>query len=132
MLERYRGLAEFRSALRQFVAASENICWAAGVTTQQYQVLLAIGCGPDLMSMKDLAEQLLLQPHAAVQLVNRLEKLGLVLRRPSERDRRSVIVELTPEGLDRLRSLADRHLSEMLRREPLLSSALNKLREQGA
>jgi DNA-binding MarR family transcriptional regulator len=130
--ERYKGLAGFRYALRHFVAASEQINREAGVTQQQYQALLAIKTWPgETMSMKDLAEQLLLTHHAAVQLVDRLAKAGLAGREPSLEDRRSVLLKLTPAGAELLGDLAAKHLEEMLRQEPLLTQSLKRLRKMG-
>lgn len=127
--ERFRGLAGFRRGMRQFLSASEKISRAAGVTPQQYQVLLAIkAADSSQLAMKDLAEELLLAPHAAVQLMDRLEKAGLAERRPSERDRRFVFVALTPSGDALINDLGERHLEEMLRQEPQLRSSLNRLR----
>lgn len=128
---RYGELAGFRYALRRFLAQSEAISHAGGVTAQQYQSLLAIGCGPTQMTMKDLAEQLLLRSHAAVQLVNRLEKAGLVRRAPSPTDGRSVLLTLTPTGEALLEDLAGKHLRELLRQEPLLSKSLRRLKQAG-
>ncbi len=127
--ERYAGLAGFRLALRHFLAASEAISRAGGVTAQQYQALLAIGCGPDAMTMKDLAEQLLLQQHAATQMVDRLQKAGLVDRAPSPTDGRSVVLTLTDAGGRLLAELAEQHLAEMLKQEPQLSRSLRRLKQ---
>ncbi len=127
--DQYRGLADFRFALRQFIGASETISRAAGVTQQQYQAMLAIRTWPhEAMSMKDLAEQLLLSHHGAVQLVDRLAKAGLAVRRPSTEDRRSVHLNLTGKGAEVLDDLAAMHLSEMLRQEPVLVSSLRRLK----
>jgi DNA-binding MarR family transcriptional regulator len=127
--EQYRGLAGFRFALRQFIAASETISRAAGVTQQQYQAMLAIKTWPyENMSMKDLAEQLLLSHHAAVQLVDRLAKAELAERRPSTEDRRSVHLDLTARGAEVLDELAAMHLTEMQRQEPMLMSSLRRLK----
>ncbi len=82
--------------------------------------------------MKDLAEQLLLTHHAAVQQVNRLAKAGLVERSPSRTDRRSVILTLSHTGAALVDTLAAEHLDEMLRQEPLLARSLRKLRRIGA
>ena len=128
-VQRYQGLAGFRMALRQFLAVSEVISRAAGVTAQQYQALLAIGCGPEAMTMKVLAEQLLLQPHAAVQMVDRLAKAGLVERSPSPTDGRSVLLTLTAAGERLLELLAEQHLREMLKQEPHLSKSLRRIRQ---
>lgn len=127
--ERFKGLAGFRHGLRRFLAASEKISREAGVTPQQYQVLLAIKASEaSHLAIKDLAEELLIAPHAAVQLMDRLEKAGLAERRPSERDRRMVFVALTPSGEKLINELGERHLEEMLRQEPQLRSSLNRLR----
>ena len=128
--EWYDALAGFRSSLRRFLAASETISKAAGVTQQQYQAMLAIAAWPDgAMSVKDLAEELLLTHHAAVQLMDRLAKAGLARRAPSSLDRRSVELTLTERGDALLEQLANEHLAEMLRREPALSSSLRRLRK---
>ena len=127
--ERFAGLAGFRLALRHFLAASEGICRAGGITAQQYQALLAIGCGPNPMTMKNLAEQLLLQQHAASQMVDRLQKAGLVDRGPSPTDGRSVALALTDSGESLLANLAEQHLAEMLEQEPHLSRSLRRLKQ---
>jgi DNA-binding MarR family transcriptional regulator len=127
--ERFRGLAGFRQGMRRFLAASESISRAAGVTAQQYQALLAIKAAESSqLAMKDLAEELMITPHAAVQLMDRLETAGLAERRPSERDRRFVFVALTEAGDTLINDLAERHLEEMLRQEPQLRSSLNRLK----
>ncbi|HEX4179941.1 MAG TPA: MarR family transcriptional regulator [Caulobacteraceae bacterium] len=127
--EKYLGLAGFRQALRHFVAASETINRDAGTTQQQYQAMLAIKTWPyETMSMKDLAEQLLLTHHAAVQLVDRLAKSGLATREASQEDRRSVNLALTDKGAGLLDELAGKHLEELLRQEPMLTSSLRRLK----
>lgn len=131
--ERMEGLAGFRFALRRFLSASEQISRAAGVTPHQYQAMLAIRAKPDgPMSVKELAEQLLLTHHAAVQLVDRLSKAGLAVRERSAEDRRSVLLKLTERGDELLDHLAGQHLEEMLRQEPLLSRSLRQLKKMGA
>lgn len=126
----FEALAGFRLALRRFLAASEGISRSGGITQQQYQVLLAIKTGAEVaMTMKDLAEQLLLTHHATVQLMDRLSLLGLAERRPSTRDRRSVLLSLTPAGEALIENLAAQHLQEILVQEPLLSRSLKRLRK---
>ncbi len=131
-LDHYRGLAGFRLALRRFLAASEAISKAGGVTQQQYQALLAIKTWPEAaMMIRDLADQLLLTHHAAVQLVNRLESAKLVERRRSPNDGRSVLLGLTPPGEALVDVLSAQHLNELLRQEPLLARSLRRLRSLG-
>uniref|UniRef100_UPI0031017EB4 MarR family winged helix-turn-helix transcriptional regulator n=2 Tax=Neorhizobium sp. EC2-8 TaxID=3129230 RepID=UPI0031017EB4 len=71
----------------------------AEVTSQQYQAMLVIktAAGGRIM-MRELSEQMLMHPHGAVQLVDRLSLAGLANRMPSENDRRSVLIGLTPRG----------------------------------
>ena len=129
--ERYSGLADFRHALRSFFASSEAICRQAGVTATQYQAILALGCAAQRVSMKQLAEQLHLKHHSAVQLVDRLTGTGFVERVASEHDARVVLVVLTAKGESKLEALAELHLKEMLKQEPRLTSSLRLLRKQG-
>ena len=126
--QRYLGLANFRYAVRSFIAASERMSADSGITSQQYQAMLAIGAAAQPLAMKDLAEELMLQPHAAVQMVDRLQKLELAERRASPLDGRVVLVALTDKGETLLDELAARHLEEVLRQEPLLTEALRRLK----
>jgi len=126
--QRYLGLANFRYAVRRFLAASERISAESGITTQQYQSLLTDAATTETLAMKDLAEDLLLQPHAAVQMVDRLQKLGLAERRASPLDGRVVLVALTDKGETLLDGLAERHLAEILKQEPRLTEALRRLK----
>jgi DNA-binding MarR family transcriptional regulator len=129
--ERYSGLAGFRYALRCFLASSEAICSKAGLTTTQYQAMLVLGCAAQHVSMKQLAEQLLLKHHSAVQLVDRLSGPGFVERVASEQDARVALVVLTAKGESKLEALAELHLKEMLKQEPRLTSSLRILRTLG-
>ena len=127
--QRYLGLANFRYAVRRFLAASERISAESGITTQQYQAMLAIGAAAEPLAMKDLAEELMLQPHAAVQMVDRLQKLELAERRASPLDGRVVLVALTGKGDELLERLAERHLDEVLKQEPKLTEVLRRLKK---
>lgn len=126
----YHSLARFRFALRQFLAFSEAAAKKAGVTSQQYQAMLIVrtDSGPGI-SIGELAAQMLVQQHAAVQLVDRLAGLGLVERQRSDLDRRRTLVTITPRGSKLLKKLADAHRTELLKQEPLLAESLKQLRK---
>ncbi len=127
--DQFGSLAGFRLALRQFLAAAEAISRTAGVTQPQYQALLAIRAWPhEAMIVTDLADQLLMTHHAAVQLVNRLSAAGLAARAPLAEDRRKVCLTLTPAGLAVVETLAAQHLEEVLHQAPLLTRSLRHLR----
>ena len=128
----YEGLAAFRRALRRFLAFSEAATAAEGVTAQQYQGLLVVKAhkgGP--IMIRDFAEQMLLQPHGAVQMIDRLVASGFVERNNSPTDGRSVLVSLTDRGEEVLERLAAQHVNELLEQEPLLAESLRRLRAIG-
>ncbi|RJL33417.1 MarR family winged helix-turn-helix transcriptional regulator [Bailinhaonella thermotolerans] len=52
----------------------------------------------DDQSQADLAKALSLDPSTVTRTVRSLEQQGLLTRRPSERDRRALVVSLTDEG----------------------------------
>jgi DNA-binding MarR family transcriptional regulator len=128
----YEDLAAFRLALRRFLAFSEAATGAAGVTAQQYQALLVVKTHPaGAIMIREFADQMLLQPHGAVQMVDRLVAGGLVQRSHSPTDGRSVLVSLTAKGATLLEHLASQHAEELLKQEPLLAESLKRLRQIG-
>ena len=95
--EDYAALADFRYALRQFLAFSERGADSFGLTPQQHQALLAIrGATRANVSVGYVAERLTLKPHSATGLIDRLETLDLVTRRPSPDDGRLAVLDLSP------------------------------------
>lgn len=126
--EDYRALAEIRRALRRFLHFSEDAAKAAGLKPQQHQALLAIRAAKDsILSVGDLAEFLLIQPHSASELADRLMALGLVIREPDVKDKRMMKLRLTPAAEDALLSLSVTHRDELRTLRPLLSELLAKL-----
>jgi DNA-binding MarR family transcriptional regulator len=111
----YEALAAFRAALRRFIHFSEEGARAAGLTPQQHQLLLAVKGQPgrEWASVSDLAEALQVRHHAAVGLVDRCERAGLVRRAPDPKDRRQVRVSLTEKGEAILARLSARNRREL-------------------
>ena len=70
----------------------------------------------------------MLKPNGAVQMVDRLEAIGMVQRRVAPEDRRSVLVTLTQLGDRVLGVLAAEHLDELVRQRPLLVESLRRLK----
>jgi DNA-binding MarR family transcriptional regulator len=124
----YETLARFRYELRHFLRFSEDAAAGAGLTPQQHQALLAIRAQPDgEMLVGTLADRLLLRPHSTTELVNRLEKLGLVERRQLVDDRRKVCVAITSHGRGVLGSLAASHRGELRRMRPMLEGLIDRM-----
>ena len=85
---------------------------ALGYTQSQWRVLWAIGKSEGA-SQAALAESLEMQPIALARIVDRMEAAGLVERRPDPKDRRALMLYLTPQAgptLQVLRGIADEML----------------------
>ena len=125
----YQTLAAFRYHLRRFLQFSEQAAQTAGLTPRQYQALLAIKGFPnrDRVTIAELAEQLQIVHHAAVELVDRLSAGNLVKRVDSLDDRRKVFVELTTSGSRVLDKLAEVHRDELRHLTPSLLPLLESL-----
>jgi len=124
----YSALANFRYALRRFTAFSEGAAAGQGLTPQQHQALLAIrGAGAEPATVGYVAERLVLRPHSASGLVDRLEALGLVQRRVAASDRRQALLELTDRARTLLAELSTTHREEIVRLRPLLLEMLSRV-----
>lgn len=125
----YQTLAAFRVRLRQFLAFSAQAAADAGVAPQQYQALLAIKGfeGEGRPSIKNLAEQLFVRQHTAVELAKRLDDAGLVSRQRDQRDGRVVLLSLTPQAESVMTNLASVHLEELRQLAPGLAELLKRV-----
>src|ERR1700722_9380894 len=115
----------------------ETILWGAidgrlqeecGVGLASLNAMLVIDATP-LCRVHDIAQAIAITVGGASQAVDRLESAGLCARRANPSDRRSSIVELTPEGMELLAIAApvfDRELDRLLR-APLSGTALTYL-----
>nr|WP_286207817.1 MarR family transcriptional regulator [Hephaestia sp. MAHUQ-44] len=111
--------------MRRFARFSEEAAVTAGLTPQHYQVLLTLRAAPEgAMLVGALAGRLLLRPHSATELVNRLEKLGLVERGHIDDDRRKVRVAISVRGKAAITALAEHHRAELRRMRPMLERLL--------
>jgi len=111
----YEALALFRYRLRQFLAFSDANAKNAGLTSQQYQALLAIkGFSSERpMFVGELAQILLIKHHTSVELVDRMTKLGLLRRTVDANDKRRVLVTLTKKGLSVVHKVAAAHFRHL-------------------
>jgi len=128
-LSDYQALAEFRYQIRRFLHFSENAIKTAGLERGQYQLMLAIkgisaGVRP---RVRELADQMQIRHHSAVELINRLEAGGYVRRKRAHDDRREVLLALTPKGERILAELALHHHDELRTAAPALVAALRRL-----
>jgi DNA-binding MarR family transcriptional regulator len=127
----------------------ETMLWTAidsklqvncGLTLSNFNVMLIIEATPECRVF-DIAEALAITVGGTSQAVDRLEAAGRCVRRPHPTDRRSSIVELTPDAVEVLRHAKpafDGELSRLIR-EPLsiadltrFTNSLDKLRRSAA
>lgn len=129
----YRRLAAFRHALRRFLAFSEAAARRAGITPQQHQALLAIkgAHDPAAVTVGDLAKLLLLQPHSAAELVDRMVKSRLLIKSAGGNDRRRVVLSLTPSAERTLRALSAAHIRELCQSAPVIDGLIELLKPDG-
>ena len=122
-------LVKFRYEIRRFLRFSEEAARAAGLEPQQYVLMLAIQglTGDDSPTIGAIADQLQIQHHSAVELIDRSVGRGLVRRTRNEGDRRQVLVELTAKGDRLLRDLAVHHRDQLSQAAPALVEALTTL-----
>ena len=84
-----------------------------GTTLPRFDVMAALWRRRDGVTMSELSRMLLVSNGNATTVVDRLEADGLVRRTPSEADRRTLFVALTPEGLTAYEGLAAGHEAEV-------------------
>ena len=125
----YETLASFRYGVRRYLAFAEANARSVGLTSQQHQALLALKARTATrpMSIGDLAAELLVKHHSAVELVGRLEKAGFTQRTVDVEDRRKVLVDLTAAGEKVLADLSVSNLRELRLIAPAFSGLLGQV-----
>lgn len=124
----YVALANFRHEIRRFQAFSEARAADVGLTPQQHQALLAIrAADPGQATVGYVAERLILKPHSATGLVDRLVALGLVTRETAQNDRRRALLRLTNKSHALLVELSSVHREQIRRLRPLLAAIFEQL-----
>jgi len=113
----YKALAQFRYQLRVFLAFSEAAAQRQGLTPQQHQALLGIEgfVRPGPATISDVARFLLIRHHSAVELISRVETLGLIRRASDPNDARRVHLSLTAKGEQKLQAISKMNLGELRR-----------------
>lgn len=97
------------SSLRAFLRVGHD------TTLPRFDVMAALYRRREGVTMSELSRMLLVSNGNATTVVDRLERDGAVRRSPSEDDRRTVFVALTPAGLAQFEGLAAAHEAEVSR-----------------
>ena len=93
--------AAFRGELRRFLQRTDAVARKAGLTSQRYDLLLALASSGELR-VTELCGMLHLRQTAVTELVKRTEEAGLIRRRQSPDDGRVWLLTLTAEGRHRV------------------------------
>lgn len=114
--EQYRSLAAFRHELRRFLTFSEAAAAAVGLPAQQHQALLVVAGhpGPGASTVGLVAQQLIIAPHTATELVARMVASGLLVKAQGKEDARRQELALTPAAAHLLQELTTAHLRELV------------------
>ena len=76
-----------------------------GLSSNQYNVLRILRGAPEGLSCGEIANRMITRDPDITRLVDRMEKQALVLRSRDNKDRRMVLIRITPRGLQLLSRL---------------------------
>jgi DNA-binding MarR family transcriptional regulator len=85
------------TAARLITQAYTPMLNGLGITYPQYLVLMVLW-EQDAQPVNDIARRLLLETNTVTPLLQRMEKLGIVVRKRGKEDKRQQIVSLTEKG----------------------------------
>jgi DNA-binding MarR family transcriptional regulator len=129
--EDYRRLAELRYGLRSFLHWSAELAKRAGLTPTQHQLLLAVRASQEERgpTVSDVAAVLLIRHHSAVELVDRAQEAGLIVRERDPDQQSLVRLRLSAHGAAKLASLSELHLRELAQLAPTMRALLEAIDE---
>lgn len=124
------------TAEREITKLYRSLLEEIGVTYPQYLALLVLW-EEKTISVKELGRKLFLDSGTLTPMLKRMEANGLVERKRSSEDERSVIISLTDKGMEmkekaecvptRLLERLDMDGDELLKLDQTLTTILNKL-----
>lgn len=125
----YARLLTVRTGLRRFERWSAEQAAAHGLTASQHQLLLAIRGHEDPQgpTIGQAADYLLVRHHSAVELADRTEKAGMIVRVRDSVDHRAVRLQLSEDGARVLEALTSAHLEELARLTALFEAMIGEL-----
>lgn len=101
------------AAILMKTAIEERLVDRIGLLLADHEALLNLSIADDGLRMSDVADRLVLSRGGTTKVIDRLETLGYVERRPDPEDRRATIVGITTEGRQAVatsRSIVDEYL----------------------
>lgn len=125
----HAALTEISQSVRGFIRIMEDVARDSGLEPQQYQLLLSVKAMPrgERPTILGISRSLDIRHHTAVELVDRAEARGLVVRRRDSVDRRLVVVELTRDGDDAVKRAARYHVRRLRAEGAMLVQSLDEV-----
>src|SRR5712691_9983346 len=93
-----------------------HVLKAEDLSATQYNVLRILRGSPEGLPCGEIASRMITRDPDVTRLLDRMEKRGLISRSRDNKDRRTVIGRITPEGLKLLASL-DEAIQEIHRKQ---------------
>jgi DNA-binding MarR family transcriptional regulator len=110
----FQAIAEARYVIRKVLRIIDDQAKAAGLDPLEHQLLIQVfGVRARRLRITDVADRLDIAPPFASRLITGLEESGLLIRSPSEKDRRTVLIEATDAGRDLLGEINKRVHSQV-------------------
>ena len=106
-VEILEALGALRLAAKQIKDGMERFAEAQGLSESRLRVLMRLNVSPSRqMQLGELADLLNVTPRTMTDVIDVLERDGLVKRVPDPEDRRSILAVLTEAGLSRVNAIA--------------------------
>ncbi|MGV6872616.1 MarR family winged helix-turn-helix transcriptional regulator [Pseudochelatococcus sp. B33] len=93
-------------AARLFARAIDRKLRAAGLSSGQLPVFFALGNG-EALPQKALARAAAIEQPTMAATLSRMERDGLIERRPDPEDRRSALISLTPAAMEKVQAVRE-------------------------
>jgi MarR family transcriptional regulator, 2-MHQ and catechol-resistance regulon repressor len=107
-----QALLRAETAVRRRLAAELE---REGVSAAGFSVLVVVTTAGGTLELKTLRRRLGWSKANATEVTATLEARGLVMRRRDRRDRRAVVIDLTPDGRDLVERLFPAHADRVTR-----------------
>lgn len=101
-LERTAATHMLHAVFQMKAAIEGRVQDQAGLLLADNEALLNLAHADEALRMTDIAERLILSKGGTTKVIDRLEAKGFVQRSQDPSDRRALIVEITPEGIEML------------------------------
>jgi len=125
----FQALAEFRYLIRCYLNHAAKAAESVGLEPQQYVALLQLRGMPEgeEPTIRSLADRLQVRHNTATELINRMERRGLLRRERSNSDRRRVLLRTTTRGERLLGRLVRHRIAELRTTAPDLVKSLRNV-----